>query len=796
MLSRMLAVLAIVAAGVCEATVLSQKVQVNPIRKVVGMLTDMQKELLREKENEEELWEKVMCVCENGEKDLKKVIEDSTAETTELGSKIEEETSEKAQIDQELKEHYGNKKAAEGDLERATEIRKKESAEYSEHAKMNKFSIGALSSAIPQLESGVSSSSLMQQDDAPQLRRIIEITRYLTSDKREVVLNFLDDGLANGQSGPSAGASEIVGILKTMKDQMSKDLEANTESEKVAAAGYGDLKSAKQQEINVAAQAIAAKEKRSGALAVSLSESKDGKEDAEVELADAQKYLKALLSDCDTRTQQRGTRKKLRDDEIAAISEAISILTEDDSLDTFKKALPSASLLTARRNTYEAFMQLEKNRGKKRDTKLLQAGASADMGLTEQAAQFMKHPGLERAAGVISGMLKDRPSRQLSLLLTTLNGEIRADGMSKSKDPSGTEKYAGEAGKVVSGMIDSMVHVLHDEDVEDEHKKGWCANETEKTALMKSEKQDLTDQLSHSIDEMEDSLDSLKDEIKTVEDQIATNDKEVFESTELRKKEHQEFVDTFSTLDTARRLIEKAANRLHKFYNPEMMAKKKEAVIKAATEKAGMDLIAQKPPTAAVRRMLASFDSLVQKGRKTARRVAPIEVPDAPKYEKKESGGIIGLMTKMKEELTADMAESETEEKFSAKDYVRLMKDAQESRAQMVKRLTQKNSAKAELEEKNLEAKDLRGATLKELENLQLYIVQLGTECDFLLRNFEARHEGRVGEEGGLEEAKTIVTNEEPPTHQEIEAGFDAEKGDADVEAHFPEDGGHLGPGH
>merc|ERR1719446_507988 len=108
-----------------------------------------------------------------------------------------------------------------------------------------------------------------------------------------------------------------------------------------------------------------------------------------------------------------------------------------------------------------------------------------------------------------------------------------------------------------------------------------------------------------------------------------------------------------------------------------------------------------------------------------------------------------------------------------------------------MKRLTQKNEAKSSLEDKLLEAKDLRAATLKELQNLQLYIVQLGTECDFLLRNFEARHEGRVGEESGLEEAKSIITDETPPTHAEIEAGFKAEHGDEDVDQNFPEGGGH-----
>lgn len=322
-------------------------------------------------------------------------------------------------------------------------------------------------------------------------------------------------------------------------------------------------------------------------------------------------------------------------------------------------------------------------------------------------------------------------------------------------------------------------------------KKAWCTNETEKITATKTEKQDLTDQLTHSIEEMEDELAQLKDDIKALDEEIATNDKEVFMATELRKKEHQEFVDTFSTLDTARRLIDKAANRLHKFYSPKDFKAKRDAVIAKATQESL--LVPSKPVVlnAAVQKLYASYDEFIQKSKHVLHRVAPPVIPDTPKeYEKKESGGVIGMMQKIREEITADMTEGETEEKFSAKDYVRLMKQAQEVRADNIKRLNQKNTAKAETEDKHLRAKDLRATTLKELENLNLYGVQLATECDFLVRNFDARHEGRVGEESGLEDAKSMITDEAPPSVGEIKAGFDAEKGDDDVNAHFPEEDG------
>jgi len=210
-----------------------------------------------------------------------------------------------------------------------------------------------------------------------------------------------------------------------------------------------------------------------------------------------------------------------------------------------------------------------------------------------------------------------------------------------------------------------------------------------------------------------------------------------------------------------------------------------------ALNKAGLSL--------AVQRMQASFgeNSFLQKKSYHSiahhSHVAPPVVPDTPTtYEKKESGGVLGLMNTMKEELVADMRQLETEEKNSAADYVRIMKEAKETRAQLVKTINHKEEAKADLEDKHGQAKTDRKLTEKEIQNIAIYLVQLHSECDFLMRNFEVRHEGRVEEEGGLEDAKTIVTHEEPPTHGQIEADYKSEKSDADVEQHFPEEGGHV----
>merc|ERR1719281_619198 len=123
---------------------------------------------------------------------------------------------------------------------------------------------------------------------------------------------------------------------------MEADLKKAIEDEDSSVASFGDLKASKEKEVQTASDAIEAKTKRSGALALSAVQAQDALEDTEVELADTQKFIAQLKEQCATKEKEWAEREKVRADEISAISEAIGILNDDDALDVFKKTMPSA----------------------------------------------------------------------------------------------------------------------------------------------------------------------------------------------------------------------------------------------------------------------------------------------------------------------------------------------------------------------------------------------------------------------------------------------------------------------
>merc|ERR1719420_1011429 len=107
-----------------------------------------------------------------------------------------------------------------------------------------------------------------------------------------------------------------------MEADMKANLKSATEDEASSVAAFADLKASKEKEIEMATEAIETKMGRAGELAVLVVQTKDALEDATQEVADTDKFLAQLKSQCATKEKEWAERSKMRADEIAAITEA------------------------------------------------------------------------------------------------------------------------------------------------------------------------------------------------------------------------------------------------------------------------------------------------------------------------------------------------------------------------------------------------------------------------------------------------------------------------------------------
>merc|ERR1719272_2092711 len=244
------------------------------------------------------------------------------------------------------------------------------------------------------------------------------------------------------QKESSPGGGQIVGILKSMSDEMQKSIADQKSQEAEAGKGFADLKAAKASEIELASESIESKTKRVGELAVSIVDSKDGADDAKVEGADASKFLSTLDEQCKTKQAEHAAVTKTRAEEVSAISETIAILNDDDALDVFKKAVPAALL---QRSTTRKFGFLQ---GK-------------DMAPVDR---------LRKAQGIIASAAEFHRSPKLDFLSLSLKSQV---------------KHAA-AGAVDFGailkMVDEMVGVLTAEESDDAKHKDWCTSELSSSA--------------------------------------------------------------------------------------------------------------------------------------------------------------------------------------------------------------------------------------------------------------------------------------------------------------------------
>merc|ERR1719456_1855840 len=124
------------------------------------MLQDMQKTVEGEGKKEEDLFDKFMCYCSNGEGALDASIEAGKAQVEQLGSAIESGTAEKSQLDQDIVQHKADREEAEKVMKESTAMREKEAAEFAASSGDMKSNLQSLGGALEALKKGLSASLL------------------------------------------------------------------------------------------------------------------------------------------------------------------------------------------------------------------------------------------------------------------------------------------------------------------------------------------------------------------------------------------------------------------------------------------------------------------------------------------------------------------------------------------------------------------------------------------------------------------------------------------------------------
>merc|ERR1719359_948954 len=263
--------------------------------------------------------------------------------------------------------------------------------------------------------------------------------------------------------------------------------------------------------------------------------------------------------------------------------------------------------------------------------------------------------------------------------------------------------------------------------------------------------------------EQMDILGNTNEEIAALEAGIAELDKSVAQATETRKQEHAEYTNNLAANNAAKELIEMAKNRMNKFYNPKLYKpppKRELSEEERITLNMGGTLAPTNPPGGIAGTGVGLAQIRAHDDQQDSGNAPPPPPPAAPApYKKKgeESGGVLAMMDMLVADLDKETLEAEMEEKDGQDDYEKLMSECSDKRATESKAITDKNTAKAEMEEELQNTMDAKDALGTELQATQEYLASLHKECDWLMQNYDKRKEARTSEIDAMGKAKAVL---------------------------------------
>lgn len=492
-----------------------QDSKANAVNKVTAVLEEMKAQLEKEAASDDEVYEQMMCWCETNDKLKTKAISDNTQLLGQLEEFIPEAAAKIAQLQTEVKILKGDIADGTQELAEATALREKESGEFKAEEADTLVSISGVTKAIDALGAKMSSAFLEVQNVVD--RQKLANLKGVTPEQQAKIGSFLE-------TRNHAPSSEIFGILKSMKESFEINLKDSQDDEKAAVGAYTDLKAGKDDEISAATDQKNTKEAQAAETVEKLAQAKEDKVTAQETLEADEKFLADLKDRCGSFDADFAARKKMRSEEMAAVGEALSILTSDDAREQFSKSVAftqvsmKKSLTRVAQPHYAGLLQAESKQ-------MAQARTRASRLLLEQAL----------ALG----------SPRLSMIAQS----VRADVFAKIKV-----------------AIDQMVAQLKQEQKDDVKHRDFCIAELNQNEKQTDEAYDTKKELTTKIDDLGLQIKNTDEEIAQAKQEITDTQLQIKKASENREKENWDYQTTISDQKATQEILKKALQKLKDFY--------------------------------------------------------------------------------------------------------------------------------------------------------------------------------------------------------------------------------------
>jgi len=496
--------------------------EVNPIEKILEMISDLQAKVLGEGEGAQKAYDEYSEWCEDRSRKLGFEIKTGEADVADLTATIQEETATIAALGAKIEDLSSSIQTAESELDAATTIRAKENADFkAEEAELSQV-IDTLERATSILskELAKSGASMLQLKSAQSLTEaltvMVQASAMSSADASRLtaLVQTEQDSSEDSAGAPAAAVYEghsdgIVGVLEGLTEKASGQLDKARKTESTATQNFQMLKQSLTDEVKFANKDMdkakknlaESTEKKAGATGDLAVTSKD--------LAEDIKTKSTLHQDCMNGAEEFELATKSRGEELGALATAKKVIQES----TGGAAGQSYSFL--------------------------QVTSGAELANVE-AVRFIRN------------LARKSNSPALAQLASRMSSAMKLGG--------------GDPFAKVKGLITDMIATLEGEAEEDATQKAFCDKEMSETTAKKDDLTAESDKLSTKIAQDKAASAKLKEQVATLQGELAAMAKAKAEADALRAANNASYKTNSAELAQGIKGVKMALKVLKDYY--------------------------------------------------------------------------------------------------------------------------------------------------------------------------------------------------------------------------------------
>jgi len=497
-------------------------VEVNPIEKVIQMMSDLESKIIGEGKETQKTYDEFAEWCEDRSKNLGFEIKTGKGQVADLQATIQDETAKMDASTSKIDDLAADIASDEADLKAATKIRAKEAADFAAEEKELTEVVDMLQRAIAILEKEMAGgASMMQLKSASNLEQALDVMVRASAISQadgvrlSALVQTQADDADSDTGAPDAEVYEsksggIVDTLNGLLEKAEGQLDSATKAETGAKNKFDMLKQSLVDEIKFATKDMDDTKK-------SLAESGEIKSAADGDLSVTQKALTedikalgGLHSNCMTKAQDFEAETTSRGEELKALAMA-------------KKAVKESSG-GATGQTY-SFLQLEN---------------TADLKNFE-------------VVRLIKDLARKQKAPALAQLASRMSSAIRLN--------HGADVFAK-----IKGMISDMIEKLEKEQAEAAELKQWCDKEISESTAKKEDSTATFEKLSTKIDSKTAQSKKLKNEVAQLQKELAELAKSQAEMDQVRSDEKAVYEKNKPEMEGGLKGIKLALKILNDYY--------------------------------------------------------------------------------------------------------------------------------------------------------------------------------------------------------------------------------------